>query len=242
MRRYRADLEQAYGALARVAESLPIAPDAPSLWPILERRMEAHGRPGSPSPRMSPRVTSPGQQDLAGLDSERPLRSAWMRDSLEETLEMTGLAGWVSPARAGLDEPADRRLASGRSGWKRARVVGAGAAAAVLALIIGLPAIHRQESEARSIIRANAEPRAGWDIMPGSNEEEPSASSNLADDRGIPANELAQAEPIPVPEPPSTPAGESPPTSRTTTPSRWNYDLEHGIPMPQDARDSKPVY
>ena len=120
--------------------------------------------------------------------------------------------------------------------------MGSIAAAAVLSLIIGLPAIHRQESEAWSIIRANAEPRAGWDIMPASDEVEPSASPKLAVDRDIPANELAQAEPIPVPEPPPTPSGDGSPASRNTTPSRWNYDLEHGVPMPQDARDSKPVY
>ncbi len=204
--------------------------------------MEDLGRPGPPGTRATQRVTEPRLQALAELDSDRPLQSAWMRDSLEEALEMTGLALWTTSARNGLDEPAARLVALSRSGWERARVVATTAAAAVLTLIIGLPAVHRQESRARSLIRANAEPHAGWVTSPRSVEAELLASPTPAADRDIPPNELAQADPIPVPEPPPTPSGDGSPTPRTSTPPRWNYDLEHGIPMPQDARDSKPVY
>jgi hypothetical protein len=114
-------------------------------------------------------------------------------------------------------------------------------AAAVLVLLIGLPAVRRQHSDAQSIIRDNAEPLAGLVISQVPVEVEDPAPPDLADDLGIPARELAQAEPIPVPQAPAS-GHEAAPASKTATPSRLNFDLEHGTPMPPDARDAKPVY
>jgi Putative zinc-finger len=239
-RQHRADLERAYCALAGAAGSLLVAPDAPSLWPSLERRMAAHdARTGPPLLRAMHRVTDRGRRDLTDLDGERPLRSAWLRDSLGGILESAGLSGRGARARHGLDESPDRgEHAAARSAW----ITGAGVAAAILALVIALPAVRRQHSDAQSVIRANAEPLAD-DVVPEvtSTAEDP-APLEIADDRAsIPARELAQADPVPVPQAP-VPAHEGSPSPKTAPPSRLNFDLEHGTPMPPDARGAKPVY
>jgi Putative zinc-finger len=241
-RQHRADLERASRALAGAAGSLLVAPDAPSLWPSLELRVQAHdARTRRPWLRAVYRVTDRGLRALADLDGERPLRSAWVRDSLGEVLEGAGLPRRGIPVRDGRRRlPGRGRNAAARSGRSPAWVTRTGVAAASLALLIGLPAIRRQHTDAQSIIRANAEPIPVTQRTPAEKLEAP-APAELANDRDIPPRELAQAEPIPVPQPPP-PGREGAPTSRIATPSRLNFDLEHGTPMPPDARDAKPVY
>jgi len=243
-RQHQVDLELAYSALAGAAGSLLVAPDAPSLWPVLERRMEAHdARTRPPSLRARHCVTDRGRRDLTDLDGERPLRSAWMRDSLGEILEGAGLSRRGTRPGNGLDESPDRGpQAPAPSGWRPAWITGAGLAAAILALVIALPAVRRQHSDAQSIIHANAEPLTHPVVPEVPVKAEDPAPADVADDRAsIPARELAQAEPIPVPQAPAT-AHEGSPASKTATPSRLNFDLEHGTPMPPDARGAKPVY
>jgi len=239
-RQHQADLERAYHALASAAGTLLVAPDAPSLWPLLAERMKAHdARTRPPWIRAVNRVTDRGLRALTDLDGERPLRSAWMRDSLGEVLEGAGLARRGVQARNGPGEPPGRgQKAAAQSGWRPAWVTGAGVAAAILAMVIVLPAVRRQHSKALSIIRANAEPLADCVLPAVPAEAEETAAPDLADDLGIPARELAQAEPIPVPQAPTS-GHEAAPASKTTTPSRLNFDLEHGTPMPPEARDAK---
>ncbi|MGP0062035.1 MAG: hypothetical protein ACLQGP_00350 [Isosphaeraceae bacterium] len=240
-RQHRADLERAYRALADAAGSLLVAPDAPSLWPSLERRMETYdARPRRPWLRVVHRATDRGLSALTDLDGERPLRSAWMRDSLGEILEGAGLPRQgISMHDGPGDAPDGDPNGMGRSGWGPAWISGAGVAAAILALVIVLPTVRRQHTDAQSIIRANAEPIPAMPSVVVEAEEP--APPVLADDRDIPPRELAQAEPIPVPQTQAS-SHEGAPASRTATPSRLNFDLEHGTPMPPDARDAKPVY
>jgi len=239
-RQHRLDLDRAYRALADAADCLRVAPDAPSLWPSLERRIAAHdARTLPPWLRAMHRVTDRGRRDLADLDGERPLRSAWLRDSLGGILEGAGLSRRGTWPRHGLDESPDRgQHAAARSAW----IIGAGAAAAILAMVIALPAVRRQHSDAQSVIHANAEPLADNLVSEVPVTAEDTALPDIADDRAsIPARELAQADPIPVPQAPA-PAHEGAPAPKTAPPSRLNFDLEHGIPRPPDARDAKPVY
>ncbi len=163
-----------------------------------------------------------------------------MRDSLGEVLTYAGLSGRATRPRNRQAEPADRgRNAPAQPGWSLAWVAGTGVAATVLTLVIGLPALRRQHAEAQSIIRANADP---FPVQPSAAvEADVPAPPILADERDIPSRELAQAEPIAVPQPQAT-KQEGSPASRPAAPSRWNFDLEHGTPMPPDARDVKPVY
>jgi hypothetical protein len=237
---HRAGLERALETLGFAASSPPSAPEGPSLWLALERRMMAHQ--ARSHPRWLRAVHGVSERGLRAWDdfhSERALRFAWMRDSLGEALMGAGLR----ESRARGQEARRHRVR--RPAW----IIGTGVAAAILVLIIGLPEVRRQQESARSIIRANAQPLPGA-VTPSKpvEAEKTPALANSTDNPSITASELAQADPIPVPE---TPPTESAPASKTITtaapapspsPSRWNYDLEHGTPMPPHARDPKPVY
>jgi hypothetical protein len=238
---YRAGLEQALETLGLAADALAAAPEAPSLWPALERRIAAHQARNRPRwLRTMHGVSERGLRAWTAFDSERPLRFAWMRDSLGAALK-----------GAGLGEATARGL-SGQRRWVRrpARVMGTGVAAAFLALVIGLPVAHRYQESAQSIISANAQPLPGAVVPPLPVEAKTPAIADSANDPSNPSSELAQADPISVPEAPATeavPASKAAPVTATANPapaapSRWNYDLEHGTPMPSYARDAKPVY
>lgn len=69
-------------------------------------------------------------------------------------------------------------------------------------------------------------------------EQEPEPSSS--DDRET-QQELVQAD---VARPVETPGGGANSTTefKPAPPARFGYDLERGIPMPPDVRESKPVY
>jgi Putative zinc-finger len=241
---HRAGLERALEALGLAAGSLPAAPEAPSLWPALERRIAAHQARNRPRwLRVVHGVSERGLRAWAVFDNERPLRLAWMRDSVGEALNVKG---------AGRSEPRARgREAQRRWVQRRVWVTGTGVAAGLLALAIGLPAAHRQIGSAQSIIQANAQGLPDAVVPPMPIETEATAMANPANESGVPPSDLAQADPISVspipaaePAPPPKPA--TAPTTATTNPSpapfRWNYDLEHGTPMPPYARDAKPVY
>ena len=225
-----------------------LRPEAPSLWPALERRTAARNACHRPRWRRAVHgVTERGLRAWAAFDSERPLQFAWLRDSLGEALN-----------GAGLGEPTARGREARRRWVRRpAWVMGTSVAAALLALAIGLPAANRQSGSAQSIINANAQPLPGADVVSRPFEAETPAIANSDDDPGIPPSELAQTDPIPVPETsvPDACAGHPRPRPHPCrqlqrrprprprpSPSRWNYDLEHGTPMPPHARDAKPVY
>ena len=231
-RAHRAGLSRAMEALAVASGSLPVASDAPSLWLSLERRIAAdHSRVGSRQPRAR-ETAAERQLACASLDDERPLRSAWMQDTLGDVLEAAGLRNRSD----GL------RQARGSRYW---RVVGASLAASVLALAVVLPVSWRQRAGAEAMIRDNAAPVNTVVALPPEPqpEAEDPAESGPEDDRDISASQLAQAEPIhPPAEPTPTPAADAAPSTKPVAPTRFGYDLEHGTPMPPDGRDAKPVY
>jgi hypothetical protein len=118
-------------------------------------------------------------------------------------------------------------------------------AAGLLALVIGLPVVRRHEADAAATIRAATEPLAGRVVPPRPPEpqHEPSLTPRAGAERVIPANQLAQAEPIGVPEASAPgPGSEGGSGSKAGPPPRLGFDLEHGYPMPPEARDPKPVY
>jgi hypothetical protein len=246
-REHRAGLAQALGALAVAAGALPVAPaGAPSLWPSLERRIAAHdSRTRSRNSRV-PIGTGEQGTICADLDDERPLQRAWMQDSLGEMVKAAGLG-----ARQGRSEWRSRdgygRVKSGGSGGVRTGLrwmVWSGLAASVLALLVAIPAVRRQQADAESTFVANAEPVEGL-LKPPSPPVLPAAESPPAPveviDRGIPPGELAQADPPRAPEPPP-PAADHGAGNRSSGATQFRYDLDHGTPMPPDGRDAKPVY
>jgi hypothetical protein len=237
-RERRSGLSRALEVLAATADSLPAVPDGPSLWPALERRIATqHSRDGSPRPRARESVagTVPTWA-LAALDDDRPLRSAWVQDTLKEVAETAGL-GALSDRVSGT-----RRGWSGRSprtaggSW---RVVGTSLAASILALLVIMPASWRQQVAADAIIRRNAEPVEGL-VVPMAQADSSAADIDEFDvdeDRDIAAGQLARAELV---KPPADPPASA--DAKSASSSRFDYDLEHGTPMPPDGRDAKSVY
>jgi hypothetical protein len=118
-------------------------------------------------------------------------------------------------------------------------VVGLSLAAAVVTLMIGFPVLRRHRADAEFTIRANAEPIADYTAPVVRAEVElPPAEDSV---REVPASDLVQVEPLTAPEGP-TPRVDAAPALKAPAALRFGYDLEHGIPMPPDARDAKPVY
>ena len=111
-----------------------------------------------PGDRAGPGRRPPsGNGPCASLDGERPLRSAWMQDSLE------GSARGRRAGRAGDARWAHgRRVPSGRGrparcGLEAWRIAGASLAASVLALLVVLPAV---------VAAAGRRPRRGFATTP----------------------------------------------------------------------------
>jgi hypothetical protein len=234
-REHRSGLAQARAALDLAAVSPPVAPDAPSLWPVLEQRITAH-----PSRTSRARESvAEGARLWAILDDERPLRAAWIQDTLREVVEAAGLgarpdrSGQVGCGRFG---PSSPRAAGG--GW---RIVGTSLAASILALLIVLPVTWRLRAAAEARISDNTAPLPllAGPTSPPAPEWSDLPEPDLKDDRDIPAGQLAQAEPIkpPADPPPSAAAA----VGGRSGPPRVG-DLEIGTPMPQDGRDDKWVH
>ena len=221
--RRRLALEQALGALAVAANHVPIAPDAPSLWPLLEQRIaDSDTSGGGRWSLASGRSTARSVRPWANLDSVRPLRQAWTRDTLAEML-------------AGSNQPTSESKRFSTSLFKTGAV-----AAAVLVTLTGMWMAHRDRAIAENIILANSMPLA--DPLPVTAVAEEAPSENVDRDKDdVPINQLAEAEP------PRSPESASPSRVEATVPkpsihTRFGFDLEHGIPMPPDSREAKPVY
>lgn len=217
----RSELVGALGALAVTAGEPPIAPDAPSLWPALERRIAGHRACGASG--------TPGRRDPGAiweaLDDDRPLRSAWVQDTLREVVESAGLG--PRPGRSA-------------GPW---RVVGASLAASVLVLLVVVPVAFRLRAGAEARMLAYSLPVAplvGPPAPPPGSEATARDPLALEDERDPAAGQLAQAEPIKPPPPADPPARAA--TEGRPSASRFGYDLEIGNPMPPDGRDAKPVY
>lgn len=235
---YRSSLTRALSALVAADDGLPAVAQAPSLWPALERRIAAHSDARGAS-RSAPSGYTSAQREAvcAGLDDERPLRSAWMQDSVGEMFDAVGDLVLSAP----FGRPAPRRRA-----WQ---VTGAAVlAASVLALLVAMPALWRGPSAAPAGSRAEAIPVADQIDEPVPPEPEvanllESRPDDDPHDQELPAGQLARADLPPAPSPASAPADPvATADPRPGTATRLGFDLEPGTPMPPDGRDAKPVY
>jgi hypothetical protein len=234
--RYRTTLDQALGALATAATQIPVDPQAPSLWPALEHRIANHDvRRSSRWLRAADRLTDPCFRAWGVLHGERVLRRAWTRDSLDEAIRGRNRRAFASKRMPGF-------------------IFGISAAASLLVAIVGIPSLYRQWVQAQSTIVANAAPSAEPEIspLPSENQTRENAKPDEAGDVVASANAntnpnaLAQqtesARNVETPVAGLDGAAAAPKPGPTTPPRRLGYDLEHGTPMPPDAREPKPVY
>jgi hypothetical protein len=219
-RREVAALERALRALTAAIAEPPVALQIPSLWPILERRIVSRNTQDSPQwPRAVLTHTDREAYPLGNLDDERPLHRAWVRDGIRELLG----AQW---------NPASNRNAG--------LLLRVSAVLVVACAVVGLPVVNQQRLTSQSVIRANAMPLADA-VAPLVATDEPQAETLDGDTGDAFPSQLADNElvsPRESPAPLSDPASGPKPLPRT----RFGSDLEHGLPMPRDSRESKPVY
>jgi hypothetical protein len=220
-REHRLDLVQALGALAVAAAQLQVIPEAPSLWPELERRIA--------NPKGSDRGHGPRGMDKAirpfgcwsELDGDRPIRRAWTRDTIRELFTSNRLHGPKSKRTTDLF-------------WRLS------IAATIAIGVIQFQILQRQSADAEATIAANRtsleEP-----IAPLTTSEEPVPEIVDREINEVPPNQLAAADP---PRPPERPAAavETVPVPKSSPPTRFGFDLDHGTPMPPDSRETKTVY
>jgi anti-sigma factor RsiW len=222
-RHHRMALEQALGALAVAATDLPVLSKAPSLWPLLERRIanrEVEAKEGWP--QVVDVLAGRSIQPWGNLDSVRPLRQAWTRDTLREML-----AGRTQ------QKPGSKRLSG--------VVLRISVAATVLVTLTGIVVARRQWKNAQSTILANSLPRVHPVPVPQVIDEQlppETADRDLSDGA---ATQLAEAEPSRPTEAP-TAGVDAVAAPKPSTHTRFGFDLEHGTHMPRDTREAKPVY
>jgi hypothetical protein len=114
------------------------------------------------------------------------------------------------------------------------------AAVALFVVFFGTPGWRRQRVDAHSTVTADSTPVADG-AAPAAPLEEQLLDASSTDESGDAANELAQADPVHAPDT-SPPGQDSTPIPKPPPVSRFGFDLEHGTPMPPEAREPKPVY
>jgi hypothetical protein len=245
-RQRRAALEGALSLLATVAAEPPVEPGGSSVWPKLEERIQIyHARSQSRWLQFLREVWPAGiraavdrfSRGWGQIRDELPLRIAWLRDSVHEFLHAR-LTGETPVSDPSLDSPLRGMLPK----------LGFSLAIACLAVLIVIPLIHRRQVQADAQIAADAAPIPDPDEIPLAElREEPAAPAAASHPDSYSSETLAMADPVPVPAPPAVGQGQNSAAKPTVTvtpapASRYDFDLEHGIPMPPDSRGSKPAY
>jgi hypothetical protein len=244
-REYRASLEAALSLLAAGAAEPPVeSVFSASIWPNLEMRIQRHHERSeskwvqwlwSICPmgfRVALERLSRGCGRLRG---EVPLQIAWLRDSLDEALEarLTRLTPY-------LDMGSESALRG-----PLLRLGYSSAVALILALVI-MPIVHRRQVQAEAQIAANAASipsldESAWDEV----DELVDADGATGTSSPVHVSDmLAQTDRVQTAEASTSgqSASLSSKPSMTTASPRLDFDLEQGIPMPPDARGSKPAY
>jgi hypothetical protein len=220
--RYRSELKRALAGLTAAAADLPVEPQASSLWPALKRRIQDLDQPApSRCRRVARACTERWARGLSGFAADQGVRLARARDRLQ----------------ANFTSPENGRLGSNQRVPLALRL---GLIASLLIAVIAARGLWHEWSRAQSTIKTNTSPLANRSTLPveRASELEPDPAGS---DDSQPQAELVQADiALPV-EPPGGGMNGST-EAKLAAPARFDYDLEHGIPMPPDARESKPVY
>jgi hypothetical protein len=222
-RQDRTALERALQILWESAGQLPVEPVERSLWPVLQIQLGGnHRNQPLPIPRPGQTAVSQSGRAWAALDDHRPLRRAWARDTVREALRARK---WqTSTARS-------------KAGWLPRTC----AAVACLVLVIVIPALRRQWSNAQNAILANSAPLPEQALPSLPADEMTPETADSAGSPDVPAHELAESDPVQSPDGP-LPSIEGGLTPKKTPSTRFGYDVEHGTPPVPDPRDVKPVY
>ena len=248
-RQYRSSLQDAVSILTAAAVEMPAQPALDSLWPELKQRISRQQAQPLPARLRLWQALCPDSirnaVDRLGatysrLLSELPLQLAWTRDSIQEAI---GQAIFWRQAKlkspSGLSESGLR--GSFRFGFSVA-IVG------TIALFLVMIA-HRPETQRKPKIVSNPTPIAASQI-------EPVAATEFSEDVVISApvstttrarDALSMAGPVSPPSASTPGRSTAAQTATTATISeasapQYDFDLEHGTPMPPETRPRKPAY
>jgi hypothetical protein len=150
-----------------------------------------------------------------------PLRQAWARDTIGMIL--------TSRKRSMSSRKRNSRLA-----------LGASIAATILLGLIGFSLLRWQQDAAHSTIASNTKPLPD-PVAVSPPDDAPLAENPDRDSDDSRVGQLADTEPLRASETPVS-ASDAVPVSKSLSRTRFGFDLEHGVPMPYDTREAKPVY
>jgi hypothetical protein len=221
-RRHSVALQRALDALAAVVAEPPVAPPAPSLWPMLERRIAGREIGDSVGwPRVGLAVADRSLRPWGDLDDERPLRQAWACDTIRELVG--GNQRMLAPPKR-----------------TSALLLRASVAIAVAIALVGFSVVRRQWLDAQSTIVANSVPLPEV-VAPPIVADLPQPEVSDRDTNDVLSGQLADTEPVRTPESPAS-VLDAGPVPKSLPRARFGFDLEHGTLMPPDTREPKPVY
>ena len=250
-RQHQAELGKAISVLS-IAATETTRQHTPSIWPQLEERIQRHQKQFRSQWLRFLHATCPegiriiADRLVCGCSQIRgnmPLQLAWTRDSLGDFL--TNQVWPVFQSKG----PGPRKvssLATPRVG------LGFSLAAAGLILFLLFASAQRQRNQVVARIAADTVPRPRIESLlpelPEASEDVVAATSSATMSRV--SNSLSLATPTTPPAAASmgqaAPAKKASTTTtatamETSAPS-YDFDLEHGTPMPPETRTSKPAY
>ncbi len=250
-RQLQASLEKAISALSIAAANMTVGLRPPSLWPRLEERIQRHQKQSRSRwlwilRAIRPEgIRVPADRSCCGcgqLRSHVPLQLAWTRDSVGDFL--ANRAWPVFPSRR--SHPGRRfRLVTPRLGF------GLGLAVTGMVLFLLVVVMQRRQTQPEARIAADTGSLPSMQLplpeLPEASEDVVTASSSNTVSRA--SDSLSLASPA-VPAAASmgqiatakTAATITTTTATATSAHRYDFDLEHGTPMPPDTRASKPAY
>jgi hypothetical protein len=249
-RQHQAGLEKAISVLSIAAADMTTGLRIPSLWPRLEERIQRHQKQSRSRWLRTLRAICPEgirvtvDRFFCGcgqLRSNLPLQLAWTRDSLGDFL-----ANRARPVFS------SRRSRPGRTFRFLTPQVGFSLAAAGMVLFLLVVVMQRRQTQPEARIAADTAPLSSMQLplpeLPEASEDVVTATSSSTVSRASDSLSLASsAVPAAAASMGQIATAKMASTITTTTATatsapRYDFDLEHGTPMPPETRAGKPAY
>lgn len=251
-RQHQAALEKALSILSLAATDMTPGMRMPSLWPELEERIKLHQEHSRSSWLSTLRAICPEGIRITAdrfccgctqLHSNLPLQLAWTRDSLGDflakRLQSLAMSGRACPGE-------NSRSVTARIGF------GLSLATAGMVLLLLVVLMQHRQIQPEVQITADLAPLPSMQLpltgLPESSEDVVTSTSSSTISRASDSPALASsAVPADAASMGQVATARSASTITTTTATatsapRYDFDLEHGTPMPPETRAAKPAY
>jgi len=246
-RQHQAALEKAISVLSIAAADMAVELRTPSLWPRLEERIQRHQEQSRSKWLWTLRAICPegiritADRFFCGcghLRSNLPLQLAWTRDSLGDFLANRAWPVFSS-----------RRSRLGSTFRFVTPRVGFGLAVAGMVMFLVVVVMQRRQTQAEARIAADTAPLPSMQLplpeLPEASEDVVTATSSSTVSRASKSLSLATSA-VPAAAASmgqiATAKTASTVTTTATSAPRYDFDLEHGTPMPPETRTDKPTY